>query len=185
MIALTWLKRLKKSHRFKVFSLAQMNTFTAADQDRNITIMTNVPPKVLLFKWSAARLQIKQRGEPNILNKIKSEKECVYVCVWVESCKCEKGVWVTSRTNFNNMSLFPGPDHPTTMLNADELVAMTTGQPQRPWGYSSSGVMAGVCVCLRWHGVKGFRGQERGAAQLHFLCMCLTVLIHASAATCG
>lgn len=25
------------------------------------------------------------------------------------------------------MSLYPGPDHPTTILNADELVALTTG----------------------------------------------------------
>lgn len=46
----------------------------------------------------------------------------------------------------NNMSLFPGPDHSTTTLNADEPVAMTTGQPQRPRGYSSSGVMWQECV---------------------------------------
>lgn len=88
--------------------------------------------------------------------------------------------------NFNNMFLFPGPDHLKTSLNADELVATTTGQPLRPRGYSRSGVMwrecVRACVCLWWHGVKGFGVKERGAAQLQLLCVRLTALKHVRAA---
>lgn len=46
------------------------------------------------------------------------------------------------------MSVCPGPDHPATTMNADELVAVTTEQPLRPQGYLRSGAteMEGLCV---------------------------------------
>lgn len=67
---------------------------------------------------------------------------CVWCVVYAEM-ECESPAGQT-----NNMSLHPGPDHPPTTLNADELVATTTGQPQRPQGYLGSGVMWQECVCV-------------------------------------
>lgn len=54
-------------------------------------------------------------------------------------------------------------DHPNTSLNADDLVAMTTRQPQGPWGYLSSGVMWQGCVFV--FGVTwGLKRSERKVA---------------------
>lgn len=64
-------------------------------------------------------------------------------CVVYAETECESSAGQT-----NNKSLHPGPDHPPTTLNADELVATTTGQPQRPQGYLGSGVMWQECVCV-------------------------------------
>lgn len=103
---------------------------------------------------------------------------CVLWCVVYAETECESPAGQT-----NNMSLHPGPDHPPTTLNADELVATTTGQPQRPQGYLGSGVMWQECVCVfGWRGVTaldlkekkksgcGLGGDGGGGVQLHFLC---------------
>lgn len=80
-------------------------------------------------------------------------------CVVYAETECESPAGQT-----NNMSLHPGPDHPPTTLNADELVATTTGQPQRPQGYLGSGVMWQECVCVfgvTWGYSSGFKRKKK------------------------
>lgn len=80
-------------------------------------------------------------------------------CVVYAETECESPAGQT-----NNMSLHPGPGHPPTTLNADELVATTTGQPQRPQGYLGSGVMWQECVCVfgvTWGYSSGFKRKKK------------------------
>lgn len=116
--------------------------------------------------------RIKKEKRANKLKKTKErEREWEGVCVWC--CICGKGVWITSRTNFNNMSLCPAL---TTQLPHWMLMSLSLWQQDSLKGHEVTGGVGwsgrSICVffvCRRWRGVKAL-GWMKGV--LHSCSFC-------------
>lgn len=116
-----------------------MNSFTAAKQDKNV----NKRIYQTCLKWSEARLQEKK----NPKKKRQKRDQSITKRKWEGVCVRGKGVWVASRTNFNNMSLCSGPDHPTTTTECWWACRHDNGTASEPTRVLEEwGDVAGVCV---------------------------------------